>query len=87
MDDEPDKVLQLDDYEKMLLDAVITLEDELMNIEMLLQLALSKSKEDYEAKCKVIYEEWITKTQNFISFVNEKVVEFQESIKVHAMED
>ena len=46
----------------MLLDAVTDLEDELMNIEMLLQLALSKSKDDFEAKCKVIYDEWIVKT-------------------------
>ena len=36
LDDEPDKALQLDDYEKILFDAVTVLEDELMSLEMVL---------------------------------------------------
>ena len=69
LDLQPDKSLQLDDFETELLKAVAVLEDDLMEIEMLLQEALSRSYSDFQDKTKALSSTMYQKTVEYFKLL------------------
>ena len=62
-----DKSMQIDDYETTLMDKIATLEDDLMEIEMLLQEALNDATGKFVDEVKRLNAELRTKTMDFIT--------------------
>ena len=59
--------MQIDDYENTLMDKIAELEDDLMNIEMLLQEALSEATGKFVDAIKGLNSELRTKTMDFVT--------------------
>ena len=87
LENQEDKQLDVDDIERELLDAVDTLEDELMNIEMLLQDALVQGFTQFHDMSTGILGVMKTKTIEFIKFVNEQAELFSEKLRDLALKE
>jgi len=59
--------MQIDDYENTLMEKIAELEDDLMNIEMLLQEALSEATGKFVDAIKGLNSELRTKTMDFVT--------------------
>ena len=84
LEDLEEKTYQLEDFEDELMRAVDTLEDNLMEIEMLLQSALQEGVVAFQDKIRTINQSMKEKTFNFIKEVSEQSETFNENLKVHA---
>lgn len=71
LEDEDDKVLIMDEFETDLTNAVETLEDDLMDIEMLLQDALHSSVAQFKEMINVIIADMKQMTISYVAFVSE----------------
>ena len=87
IDDQDDKDLQLDDFEKELLDLVNELEDNLMEIEMKLQEALSSAVNSFKEKITVINTEMKSRTITYIKFVGEESEQFNDRLRETALKE
>ena len=61
--------MQIDDYETSLMDKIAIVEDDLMEIEMLLQEALSEATGKFTDEIKRLNSELKTKTMDYIKDV------------------
>jgi len=61
--------MQIDDYETSLMDKIALVEDDLMEIEMLLQEALSEATGKFTDEIKRLNSELKTKTMDYIKDV------------------
>ena len=87
LDLQPDKSLQLDEYEGELIVACTHLEDHLMELEMHLQDALIKSTQDMQDKTKVLQSEMYNKTVEFFKQVQEFAANFSTDLKDSALQE
>ena len=76
---------QIDDYQNHFTEAVNTLEDNLMEIEMLLQDALGESTGKFRDKVMAINSQMKNKTMDYIKFVIEQSDIFHTSLKNYAL--
>lgn len=84
LEEQEDKAIIMDDMEQELITAVETLEDELMEIEMLLQIALQEGVITFQEKTKIIITNMKEKTNAYHKEVSEQAELFHEEIKNHA---
>ena len=64
-----DKSMQIDDYENNLMEKIANLEDDLMELEFLLQEALSEATGKFTDEVKRLNSELRTKTMDYIKDV------------------
>ena len=79
------QALEIDDYENFLTEAVTTLEDKLMEIEMHLQDALSESTDKFRDKVHSLNGDMKNKTMDFMKFVMEESENFHTTLKNFAL--
>ena len=84
LEDQEDKAMIQDDIEQELITAVEGLEDNLMEIEMLLQMALQEGVSVFQEKIKLINAGMKEKTIQFHKEVGEHAEAFHENLKTHA---
>jgi hypothetical protein len=86
LESQEDMAYQLDDFEKRLGDAINVLEDDLMDIEMLLQDALSEATGIFKAKFDEYNKRIIEKTKNlYQSQLQTQTDEFSDELKTHGL--
>jgi hypothetical protein len=83
LDSQEDMAYQLDEYEKRLGEAIVVLEVELMDIEMLLQDALEVATTKFKEKVKEINNKIIEKTSNLQQQLQGQSEEFFTDLKNH----
>mmetsp|Transcript_12258 Transcript_12258/g.20626 ORF Transcript_12258/g.20626 Transcript_12258/m.20626 type:complete len:230 (-) Transcript_12258:49-738(-) len=84
LEESEDKALAIEDYESELLKAVDKLEDDLMEIEMRLQYALSDALDIYKEKIKKVIDTMKQQTENFISSIESNSLEFNRELAGYA---
>ena len=77
--------MQIDDYESNLMEKIANLEDDLMEIEMLLQEALSDATGKFQDEIKRINGELKTKTMDYIKDIQNEYEVFSISLKTNAL--
>ena len=80
-----DKSMQIEDYENTLMDKINFLEDELMEIEMLLQEALSQATGVFTDEVKRLNSDLKTKTMDYIKEVGGEYENFSVNLKNGAL--
>lgn len=84
LEEADDKILQIDEAEPELIDAVNKLEDNLMEIEMLLQDALHTAVVDFKDKANDVTKIMKDKTSEFIKFVLANFEDFKGQFTIYA---
>ena len=74
--EQEDKSMQIDDYESNLMEKIAKLEDDLMEIEMLLQEALSEATGKFVDEVKRLNGDLKSKTMDFIKEIGQEYENF-----------